>query len=61
MAIKVTITECYGEYKKTILTARTDDVNTAVERAIAKGYGAGKYFCRDYGLSIGPDALSGCQ
>lgn len=61
MTIIVTITECYGERKTSILRARTDNLYVAISRAIRKAYGARKYFCRDNGISIGNDALSGSQ
>lgn len=59
MTIIVTIKECYGDHKTTTLCSRTDDLDTAIERAIRKGYGAGKVFCRDHGISVGLNALLG--
>lgn len=61
MTITVTITECYGDRRTTILKARTDDLSEAVARAIRKGYGKGKSFHRDRGISVGSDALTGTQ
>ena len=61
MAIIITIEECYGDRKTTTLCARTNDLDVAIERAIRKGYGAGKVFCRDHGISVGQNALLGSQ
>lgn len=60
--ITIEIVECYGEYKTTTLTARTDDLEVAIERAIKKHTGRSNiYFWRDNGISIGADALAGSQ
>ena len=61
MTIIITITECYGERKTSILRARTESLDVAINRAIRKAYGAKKYFCRDNSISIGNDALNGSQ
>ena len=60
-SITITITECYGDRKTTILKARTDDIEVAINRVLAKGYGKGKVFIRDNELSHGSDALRGSQ
>ena len=60
MGIKVKITECYGEYNETVINSRSNDIDTAINSAIRKGYGKG-VFIRDNGVSVGPDALAGSQ
>lgn len=60
MSYVITITECYGEHRKTVLNSRKSDLDAAIESAIRKGYGIG-VFIRDNGISVGPDALAGSQ
>ena len=60
MSFKITITECYGEHRKTVFNSRKSDLDAAIESAIRKGYGIG-VFIRDNGISVGPDALAGSQ
>ena len=60
MSYVITITECYGEHRKTVLNSRKSDLDAAIESAIRKGYGIG-VFIRDNGISLGPDVLAGSQ
>lgn len=60
MSFTITITECYGERRETVLNSQAADLDAAIESAIRKGYGAG-VFIRDHGISVGPDALAGSQ
>ena len=60
MTFKITITECYGEHRETVLNSRKSDLDAAIESAIRKSYGIG-FFIRDNGISVGPDALAGSQ
>ena len=60
MSFKITITECYGDRRETVLNSRKSDLDAAIGSAIRKAYGAG-VFIRDHGISVGPDALAGSQ
>ena len=60
MSFRITITECYGERRETVLDSRKSDLDEAIMSAIRKGYGA-CVFIRDHGISVGPDALAGSQ
>lgn len=61
--IIVTIQKCDGSCAAYTHHARTDDVDTAIDRAIRKMYhgGGALFFSRDNGISVGPDALAGTQ
>lgn len=60
MGFRITITECYGDRRETVLNCRKSDLDAAIASAIRKAYGSG-VFIRDHGISVGPDALAGSQ
>ena len=41
MSFRITITECYGERRETVLNSMKSDLDAAIMSAIRKGYGAG--------------------
>lgn len=61
--IFVLIKKCCGSCATYTHTARTDDLDTAINHAIRKWFrgGAALFFSRDNGISVGPDALAGTQ
>jgi len=48
---KVTIKFCYGDYKTLVSNHKTDDDDTAIERAISKHFGVNAGFFIDNGIS----------
>lgn len=61
MIILVKIIECHGQRKETIIKARTDSLEEAINRAIKKGYRKCLRFVRDDSLTLAKNAFIGQQ